>query len=145
MLSRCEKTRHLIGIIIFMGMVFCAGCPRGPRAPKEAAVVTPQPPPQGLATGQSFVFEFPADGDWHASDYVAVNGSLLAFEPLGPAAGLSPQALRIRIGQVPQMLRSKEVFKITMPGPIEFKVIPRYANGFKANATVEVKRLLENQ
>lgn len=130
--------RWLVGFALLAGAGLLGSCPYGPTKPEQAK---PKDPPRSLAIGQTEVFEFPADGQWHRSPWLVMNGQMVIMRPLGAAAGLSAQALRFKIAKVPQMVRAEQPFEITMPGPIEFKVERRYAGGYEGSATVEIKRL----
>ncbi len=78
---------------------------------------------------------------WHRSPFAVLNGHVIAVKPLGALEGLSSQALRLKIGPVPQMVKAGQPFMITMPGPIGFKIDGRFAGGFQGRATVMLERL----
>ena len=70
-----------------------------------------------------------------------LNKQVIVMRPLENAAGLTEQALRFKVGGVPQLLREGEAVRITLPGPLGFRVDQRFAAGIKGPAKVEIKRI----
>lgn len=125
-------------LTLSLGLLLAA-CPY--QTPKPAKTAEPPKPARPLAVGKAETFEFPSDGRWHASSFMLLNNQVFVMQPLGDSAGLGEQAIRFKVGPVPQMLRAGERVRITMPGPLGFRVDQGFAPGLLGPVTVEIKRV----
>lgn len=125
-----------LAVILLSGLL--CGCPRDEEP--DPALEDPIPP-RALEVGESVQFEFPSDGYWHKSPFMAFNGQTLRFAPAGDARGLSAQAIRLQIDQTPYMMREGTEFRITMPGRIGFRVDTTAMPETTGPVQVEIKRV----
>ena len=136
--SMCHLIRPQIRLGALLVGIGLLACPFRPARVDE----TPESdPPQPIEAGEMFLFQYPADGQWHPSPYVAVHGAQLIIRPTGSARGLSDKALRCRIGRISQLIRGEQPFKITEPGRMHFKVEPRFAANFQGFVSVQIERI----
>jgi hypothetical protein len=99
----------------------------------------PPPPRKAIAPGQSVLSEFPADGEWHSSGYLARPGDRLKFRPLGEAAHLEPASLQLHIGRsVTQQVASPSSQAVTLLGEIKFRVDKTRAADYPA-ASIQIE------
>jgi hypothetical protein len=125
-----------LAALMILGVL--GGCPQSPKPDKTKEPPTPTRPMQ---VGEVREFEFAGDGRWHPSPFRVLNNHVLAMRPVGESEGLSEQAIRFKVGQIPQMLRAGERVRITIPGALGFKVDSRFTTGLSGPVTVEVKRI----
>jgi hypothetical protein len=140
--SRNLPTIHSSLAFIFFLLLLTAGCRTNPE-PVAEAIVPPPPPPQTLAPGQTVLSEFPSDGEWHSSGYLARPGDLLKFRPLAEATHLEPASLQMHIGRsVTQQVVSPSAQLVTLLGEIKFRVDKERAADFHpASIQIEISNL----
>jgi hypothetical protein len=139
MQSGQQRLRWTVAVLTLSLGLLLAACPY--QTPKPARTAEPPKPTHPLAVGKAEIFQFPCDGRWHASSFMLLNNQIFVMQPVGDSAGLGEQAVRFKVGPVPQMLRAGERVRITMPGPLGFRIDPGFAPGFHGPVTVEIKRV----
>jgi len=138
----CSIARTLFFFCFPLFLLLSSGCPRTARSETDS-LVPPPPPPQTIAPGQTVLSEFPSDGKWHSSGYLARPGDLLKFRPLDESANLEPAALQMHIGRsVTQQVAPPNAQAVTLLGEIKFRVDKDRASTYRpASVQVEISNL----
>lgn len=131
--------RAALPLILALGALLAGGCPY--QNPKPKAEATPPKPTRPLKAGEAETFKFPPDGRWHPTPFMLLNRQVIVIRTVEESEGLSDEAVRFRVGPVPQMLRPGQRVRITMPGPLGFRVDRASAAGLVGPVTVEIKRI----
>ena len=109
---------------------------------KEDPKPKPKPPDdiKPLAMGQTVTFEFPSDGRWHYSPYIAYNGHKISVRAVGKSLALPTATIQYRIGPQMMVISGMEGALVTRPGPIAFRLNPIRALGINGMVRVEISR-----
>lgn len=133
--ARCAALALILATGLLVG-----GCPyQQPKPSAEAA--KPPKPTHPLEVGKPETFEFQPDGRWHSSPFMLLNRQVVVMQPVKDSEGLSDEAIRFKVGPVPQMLRPGQRVRITMPGPLGFRIDKGFAPGLIGPVTVQVERI----
>lgn len=112
----------------------------GEPIPAAPPVETPVPP-RPLEVDEQVEFTFTGDGLWHESPYLAYHGHFLEFAPTGASGSVAAEAIRFKVDQLPQMLKTGVKFRVTTPGRISFRLEPRYVTATNPELAVRIRRL----
>jgi len=124
----------LLSILIILGLIGCA---------KEKAGMPPLPPAQTMDPGTMAIVEFPPDGRWYDSGFVARPGDTLVFEPLGAAADLGRGTLLSHVGRsMTHLIEAGKPLRVTEAGEVAFRFDKTRAGYFEAQVVqIRIKNL----
>ncbi|MCX7013436.1 MAG: hypothetical protein NTW86_12925 [Candidatus Sumerlaeota bacterium] len=125
-------SRRILFPFLAVAVLSC-GCCR--NRPKDEG-----PPPQPMKIGESRLFQFPVDGEWHRSDVQVLNDDLLLIEPQGMTAGLGTGALQCRADGPPLYVDGKESIRFRGFAPLEFMVVTTKAKDFPGMAEAKITK-----
>lgn len=124
-------------IVLIGAVVAAASCPSEEELPEDPIVFEGEP----LEIGQTATYRFLADARWNVSPYIAYNGHRLRIEPAGRGLQIPREVIQFRIGRLEQIMSERDVFTVTRPGAIAFRLDPKRTAGFAGEVEVRITRL----
>ncbi len=112
------KIKYLLPLLLTLTAILTA-------CPKNQTPMPEPPPPTIIPAGQTVVVDFPPDGLWHPSGFIAQGGDILTFTPKGEAANAEKAAILLHIGRsMTQVITPGMRQKVTRRGDIVFRADP---------------------
>ncbi len=110
--------KYLLPLLLILTAILTA-CPNNTTPMPEP------PPPATIPAGQTVIVDFPPDGHWHPSGFLAQAGDILVFNPKGEAAHAETAAILLHIGRtMTQTITPGMRQKVTRRGEIVFRADP---------------------
>ena len=117
-----------------------SGCPYDEE--KSNQDETPKDPPRYLESGEKVTFQFPADGFYHKSPYLALKGQTLLIKADELSSGMVPgDAIRMKIERSEFVIGNERRMRISQPGPMKFRIESNSMRDWIENLTVEIERM----
>jgi hypothetical protein len=145
---------HHLRLACFLGILLVQlgnlGCPLRPGSPEETdsgieeagEFEEEEMELRALEVNETVIHTFKANGQWHDSPYLAYSGHMLKISPEGISNSINLQALIFMISRTPFLMNSESPFKVTNPGQISFRTLPRFMpRGFRGDIEVSISRL----
>ncbi|MFP4380199.1 MAG: hypothetical protein ACLFUS_06830 [Candidatus Sumerlaeia bacterium] len=116
-----NKTHLAPLVLVALLCLLAVACMKKEEDPAE---MPEQDAPQIMEPGTQVTVEFPADGEWHESGFVALAGDSIVLNPKGPAERLGENALQFHIGRtMNNRLRPGKPVKVSRAGEISFRAL----------------------
>ncbi len=94
-----------------------------------------------LKPGETYIFKFKSDGNWHPAPLAALIGDHLRIKASGAAQMISGSMIEFQIGTSKQILSEKTDFVVSQPGPMRFRIKLKRAPDYLSEVEVEISRL----
>ena len=134
--SRPSPLRRAWLLAALPALILPAACNREPEEPPLEVEWEGKP----LEPSAPEIFEYPGDGKWHPSPFLAYAGHKIAIRPSGESQVLEKQLMQFRLGGNTPILSDREVFVVTKPGRIDFRFAKERAGGYSGPVKVELTR-----